>query len=237
MLRVRPIVYTSKMDEFAALFTALGLDLANDDDGWQVFNAGSGRVALHSIATKDFGDNTVFLGFEVGDVEEFTRRTVSAGTRADIIDADHGRAAQITAPDGLVFVADAGPRTVPSPGADPALAVAPTWYCADTSSAVKVLKDIGARPRISSNAGVWTDFTAKNGGLVAVHGGEATSVELSFEYDGDVTVLEQRLARSGFASTLIDENYGRSLRLPNPHGGEIWINERQRDLYGFTEHS
>ena len=78
------------------------------------------------------------------------------------------------------------------------------------------------------------DFTLTDG-LMAVHRGEA-EVVLSFEWDGDVDRLSEVLKSRGFVSRVIDEAYGRSLRIDDPDGGvELWVNERQSDLYGYRE--
>ena len=70
---------------------------------------------------------------------------------------------------------------------------------------------------------------------MAVHRGEA-EVVLSFEWDGDVDRLSEVLKSRGFVSRVIDEAYGRSLRIDDPDGGvELWVNERQSDLYGYRE--
>ncbi len=58
---------------------------------------------------------------------------------------------------------------------------------------------------------------------------------LSFEYDGELETLQGRLTAWDIDAKIIDENLGRSLRLPNPDGGEeIWINQKQTDLHGYT---
>ena len=55
----------------------------------------------------------------------------------------------------------------------------------------------------------------------------------------DVTALIEPLQAAGFRATLIDETYGRTLRVENPDDAsveaEIWINETQTDLYGYRE--
>ena len=54
--------------------------------------------------------------------------------------------------------------------------------------------------------------------------------------DGDVDRLSEVLKSRGFVSRVIDEAYGRSLRIDDPDGGvELWVNERQSDLYGYRE--
>ncbi|GAB3536561.1 hypothetical protein GCM10027403_17650 [Arthrobacter tecti] len=230
MLRVRPIIFTPNHDGFGKLFTALGLELVEDADGWQVFEAGSGRVALH-IADQP----SIQLNFEVGSVSEFARRTAQAGTDAVVVYTNDGPAAQVTAPNGRVFLAYET-LTGEQPAAT-GLTVMPIWYTPDTAAAEKVFTDIGAKKRRSSDAGAWLDFTAKNGGLLAVHAADDDGAELAFEFAGNVEVIQQRLRSGGVPATLIDESYGRSLRLPNPDGGEIWVNEWQEDLYGYKDHA
>ena len=47
--------------------------------------------------------------------------------------------------------------------------------------------------------------------------------------------LDWALDAAGIESALIDETYSRTLQVADPDGvKEIWINERQTDLYGYT---
>ncbi|WP_026819369.1 glyoxalase/bleomycin resistance/dioxygenase family protein [Arthrobacter castelli] len=130
-----------------------------------------------------------------------------------------------TAPDALH-----NPETAP----DPALSVLPLWMTPDVDGARKVLDNIGAKPRIIADAGTWVDHRAKNGGLVAAHQDAEVEVLMAFEYDGALETLQSRLADVSIEATIIDENYGKSLRLPDPDGGEIWVNQKQSDLHGYT---
>ncbi|GAB3553845.1 hypothetical protein GCM10027404_27150 [Arthrobacter tumbae] len=231
MLRVRPIVFTPNVDAFSDLFTTLGLALIEDAPGWRVFAADSGRVALHVA-----DEPTFEFSFEVGSISEFARRTAEAGTAAVVIDTADGPAAQVTAADGRTFLAYEAALRDTAP-AEKGLAVLPIWYTPDLTAASKVFTDIGARKRLSSDAGSWVDFTAKNGGLIAVHGADKVSTELAFEFSGDVKTLQERLQQSFVPSTLADENHGRSLRLPNPDGGELRVNQWQEDLSGYTRNT
>lgn len=237
MLRVRPLVYTPDLAGAARFLQALGLTPAQDpapNSSYAVFDARAGRVALHACQPGSPEEGTAALGFDVGDVREFARRTAEAGTPAELSEEGHGLAARISAPDGTSFLGDVGPRGMGAPTAP--LTVLALWYTADIDPAVRILKSIGARPRISSDAGTWHDFNAKNGGLVAVHVHERTAVELAFEYDGDVRNLVGGLASGGFEPVIVDESYGRSLRVHAPWGAEVWINEWLRDFYGYTVH-
>lgn len=69
-----------------------------------------------------------------------------------------------------------------------------------------------------------------------MHAGRGTDVVLGFEYAHEFEPLIRPLTDAGFDPRVIDENYGRSLQVLDPDGDErLWINERQRDLYGYSE--
>ena len=243
MLRVRPIVNTPDLPGASRFLQALGLRPAADpapSGSYAVFDAGSGRVALHACEPGSPEDGTISLAFDVSDVREFARRTAEGGARltveggarltVELSREGHGLAARVSAPDGMSFLADAGPRETGAPPSP--LAVLVLWYTPDVGPAVGVLQDIGARPRISSDAGTWHDFRAKNGGLVAAHTGHRTAAELAFEYDGDVQDLLGGLTGAGFEPAVVDGSYGRSLRVRAPWGAEVRINECQREFLG-----
>src|SRR5699024_1931367 len=94
-------------------------------------------------------------------------------------DAPHGRAVVVRSPDGLNFTID--PLTPEAPRTDSSgaarsdrapvaaqLSVAPLWFTPDTAAATRTLSALGARPRIASERGGWTDLVTDSG-LVAVH--------------------------------------------------------------------
>ncbi|WP_247827886.1 VOC family protein [Arthrobacter antioxidans] len=232
MLRVRPLVHTPDLPGAARFLQALGLAPAQDpapNGSYAVFDAGSGRVALHACVPGRAEDGTTDLAFDVADVREFARRTAEAGARVtvELSDEGHGVTARITAPDGLSFLADAGPRETGAPPSP--LAVLALWYTPRVGRAVRVLEDIGAKPGTSSAAATRHDFRAKNGGLVAVRTDARTRAELAFEYDGDVRDLVRDLTAGGFEPVVTDESHGRSLRVRSPWGAEVRIDEWQRD--------
>lgn len=233
MLCVRPIRFTHQPQAWSVLLQALGLAPAAEADGWREFDSANGRLALHAASAAHPGGTTQ-LGFEVGDLDEFARRTREAGSGVVISDEPHGRSAAITGPDGLVLTADVQSDR-PHPGTvDAALHVLALWMTPDVPGAAATLRAIGARPEIASDSGGWAQFRAKNGGLVAAHSGSAPAAELGFEYDGDAGLLLERLLAAGLAAQLIDESNGRTVRVPDPDGGlGLWISERRRDLYGY----
>lgn len=249
MLRVRPTLHTPHVSLWAQLLTALGLKempmlpatCAAPGTGQRCFAADAGRILLQESAT--FHTELVF---EVRDLERFAQWTISDGTPVMMLPAPHGdgtRAlARITAPDGLSFSALAvdplaTEGTPPdTAGAEEQLAVLALWNTPDVPGAQATLANIGAKPDTTSNGGTWAQFRAKHGGFVAAHAGQAPGVELSLEYSGKLEALANRLSAAGFEALLADEAYGRTLLVEHPDGAQLWINERQRDLYGYLRH-
>ncbi|MET1087088.1 MAG: VOC family protein [Arthrobacter sp.] len=240
MLRVRPLHFTSRLAGWEQLLTALGLVRTENEPGWQVFDAGSGRLALHGVPDGAPEDGTTALAVEVGDLAEFARRTNLAaqddGTNpAEVIRADHGEACRISAPDGFTFLADAAAHNAQAAGADPALTVAGVWFTEDPASATTTLRHVGARPRPVPDADDTADFTAKNGGVLLVRPvmGPPRS-GIGFEYGGGLEPLRARLASAGIESTLTQEAFSSTLHVANPDaaaGGAghvpatVWISQ------------
>jgi hypothetical protein len=241
MLRVRPLHFTSAIESWDRLLTTLGLVLTEGDGGFRVFDAGSGRLALHDVPEGAEEDGTTAFAVEVGDLAEFARRTnLSAqddGTSpAEIITADHGEACRITAPDGFTFLADHAAHMAQCADADPALAVVGVWFTEDTAAAARTLQHIGARPRPVPDADETADFTAKNGGVLLVRPAAGPPRPgLGFEYDGGLEPLRARLAAAGFEATITEAAFGSTLHVPNPDArpgaahvpAAVWISEHR----------
>lgn len=240
MIIARPVQYTSRVQEYRDLFAALGLtELPSDRTGdgtsdWSVFQAGSGRVALHAVEPGDPLDGEAALGFETDELDAVAERLAPV-CQVRRFGRSGGRAIEAIAPDGLQLVVLApteGQVTLEVPQ----LAALGLWMTPETDAATGVLQALGLHGKIRSESGVWFQAAADGGGLAAVHDGTGQPrAELSFEYDGDVEEVRDRLAAAGVDSTVIDESYGRTLLVNRPAGGQpIWVNERQGDLYGYV---
>lgn len=254
MLRVRPIHYTSRMDQWEGLLSALGMVRTVDDGNWQEFDAGSGRLALHRVAAGAAGadagdgagagavlDGKTDFGVEVGDLAEFARRTNLAGaedgtTPAELVSARHGDTCRITGEDGFGFFADKAAHGAQCADADPALAVVEVWFTPDAAAAEQTLRNMGARLRPAPDDDETADFTAKNGGVLMVRPASgAARTGLGFEYTGDLAGLRDRLAAAGHRVSLTEEAFGRTLHVANPdaadlpenpHGAMLWISQK-----------
>lgn len=238
----RPIVFTADLPGWRRLLAALGAVPLERAPGWEVYAFGSGRVALHDAEHAPHDPGFVLLGFEVPDLAAWTAGEGSSVEHV-LEEADHGTAARVTAADGVWFrvdqrtpTDDEATATLRRDGApDPGIAVLPLWYTDDVAGAGGVIEAVGATPRIRGDNGVWADFIAPAGGLVAVHEASTVGTVLSFECQDDIAALHQRLLDADVDAALVDETYARVLRLPNPDGGEdIWVNEAQQDMYGFS---
>lgn len=224
MLRVRPILYTSHSDAYAALFLALGLSLADDGGAGRLFNSGQGKVGLHHAAPGSPEDGTTALGFELRDAEIFVRRTLEDGTAAQLIDAGHGPSAspsaKVTAPDGFTFLADpVTDLSLPIPAATSTLTVLQLWHTNNPVAAQKVLADIGAKLVAAPDTAGGALFRAKNGGLTATRLAAGNAVELAFAYSGDIAGLAAELTAKGVSA----ERRGTTLLLSAPESVEASI--------------
>ena len=249
MLRVRPIHFTSHLEQWSRLLTVLGMVKTVDDGEWQEFDAGSGRLALRGTDPGSARDGTTVFGVEVGDLDEFARRTNEAALEAEgaagaqrpdaaaddamaaLVDADQGRTCRIRARDGFSFFADRAAHGANCADADPALSVVAVWFTEDTAGAASTLLSIGARPRPVPDNDETADFNAKNGGVLMVRPGAAPGrAGLGFEYSGDLDALRERIESAGWDIAATEEAFGRTLQVPSPdaegsaaHHPALWI--------------
>lgn len=236
MICTRPIRFTSTMQAHRDLLETLGGACVADHGDWLVYDLGHGRVALHS-ADAEHPSGTTKLGFESDDLHALAgsaAQRLPAGARAELTDTDHGQALVVTAGDGIGFTVD--PLTVPIAESDSLISVIPMWLTTESPAAIATLEALGARKRIAGNNGVWTDFLTDSG-LASVHDGSPTEISFNFEYNGEVDDLVAPLATAGIRTTVIDEAYARTLRIPDPDlpDAEIWITDSRWDLYGYQK--
>ena len=230
MIRTAPIHFTPNTEAWRGLLTALGGTVAVDSPGWVVIRANHGVVALHESAETQTA--TTELWFEASEPETSARATGGLVTATELGDG-LGTVWEARLPDGqLVGFSPLGSR---SDGDAGPLSVLPVWVTPAVSAAAQALVGAGATRRIASESGAWADL-AVDDGLVAVHAGAEVGTLLSFEYDGDIDALADMVRAKGLEVRVIDETFGRTLRLDHPDGAEeIWVNERQIDLYGYHQ--
>ncbi|MDI2033324.1 hypothetical protein [Paenarthrobacter nitroguajacolicus] len=209
MLRARPIHYTSRPEQWSALLQALGLVVTVEDRDWQEFDAGSGRLAVGRVDHGHPLDGSTIFSVEVGNLEEFARRTEDDGTQAEVHQTPDGNTVRISADDGFEFFAFPAQRAADgtwatSTDADPALTVVATWISPLVGIAANDLRNIGARPRTGDDES--TTFTTKNGGILrVVHGADSTNGDLAFEYDGGLEPLLGRLKAADIEARISED--------------------------------
>src|ERR1700710_1444310 len=101
--------------------------------------------------------------------------------------------------------------------------VAPVRYTDDVAGMRRFCEALGLAGDIESDNGSWVALAAPAGGLVGLHeAGQAGRADqqvragtrdLSFETDEPLEALRDRLATAGFGAVIIDETFGRSLRV------------------------
>ncbi|WP_181009842.1 hypothetical protein [Ornithinimicrobium sufpigmenti] len=234
----RPIRFTADIPGWQLILKTLGGTLISEHPGWLVYQLGGGRVALHA-ASED--QPAGFTTLAVEDPTELTKAVQAAAARGvpvTLEESDHGPAGVVRAGDGTFLWLDRPTPVEVGTGAAerPELTTLQIWYGQDAGLIRGVLEGLGATPRLVGDNGTWTDLVYPGGGLAAVHAADETGTELSFEWDGDVEEAQQLLTAEGIDCLLIDETYSRTLQVADPDGGKrIWINERQTDLYGYTD--
>jgi catechol 2,3-dioxygenase-like lactoylglutathione lyase family enzyme len=115
--------------------------------------------------------------------------------------------------------------------------VMPIRYVADVAAATRFYAALGLIQGDSSRSGNWTELSG-SGGMLALHAARTAEqdtpgrVELSFEAEEPLEVLAGRLTAAGFEpEAIVDENFGRSLRVIDPDGVLVQVNEHDRELY------
>ena len=112
--------------------------------------------------------------------------------------------------------------------------VMPIRYSADVDAAIRFYHALGLDIGPMSRPGVWAELPASSG-MLAIHkiGDEEVGMcELAFEADEPLEDVVARLREAGFEpNAIVDENFGRSVRVRDPDGVWVQINANDRDLY------
>jgi hypothetical protein len=115
--------------------------------------------------------------------------------------------------------------------------IMPIRFVADMSASMTFYAALGLAGGDESRSGNWIELNGSGGvlGLHTVRSSEQDQpgrVELSFEAEEPLEKIAERLAAAGLdQGSILDENFGRSLRLVDPDGIPVQINENDRALY------
>jgi catechol 2,3-dioxygenase-like lactoylglutathione lyase family enzyme len=111
--------------------------------------------------------------------------------------------------------------------------VLPIRYCADMEASTRFYRTLGLGLGSATRPGSWVELPAA-AGILALHKTteHAGDCELAFEADEPLEAVAARLADAGFpAEPIVDESFGRSLRVRDPDGVYVQVNENDRTLY------
>lgn len=227
MITVQQIRYTGDPERWWALAERLGFTAAGEPaPEWAEFDGGgvlalhrtadahpAGRVDLHLLVDDLVATQARLAGFDVS-------RNAMAGV---------GVVLTVRARSGLAVTVSEGARRA----SNGPIAVQPIWFQPDVDEARAILEALGLRAELVADRGGWVEMHADGGGSIGVHGAEEAGFGLSF-VARDVDALAVNLTDAEFPASVVDEAYGRSLRIPDPDGGaDVWVNAVQDDLYGY----
>jgi catechol 2,3-dioxygenase-like lactoylglutathione lyase family enzyme len=117
--------------------------------------------------------------------------------------------------------------------------IRPIHFVPDVDEAVRFYEALGLRTEARARPGHWVELEGDGGELglhdqaLADDGGGRAGVQLNFVTDEPLEHVERRLLDAGFPpdGTIVDQEWGRQLRVPGPGGVAVLIDERDRDLY------
>lgn len=108
--------------------------------------------------------------------------------------------------------------------------VLPIRYVADVEASRRFYEGLGLTYRADASVPVWAHLDA-TAGAVGIHdaavsnGRRPGAVELGFSTDERLEDVAARLASDGYEPILVDEDFGRSIRVTDPDGVVIQIQD------------
>jgi hypothetical protein len=223
---IQQIVYTEHRQKWWMLAEALGFVAPFSPTlEWAEFHA-DGVLAVHQ-ATTDRPAGSVDLHVIVADL---------GAAASALVGFDVTRTAMQGVGEILVVGAASGVTISVAAGAVQQgageIAVQPIWFQENIEEPRAILEALGLRGAVAADRGGWVEMVA-GGGSVGLHTGEPR-IGLSFEARGDLDALVSRVQDAGFAASVVDEAFARTVRVAEPDGGdEVWINGVQDDLHGY----
>lgn len=226
MTVVQQILHTESPERWWALAEALGFVAPYPPaPSWGEFHA-DGVLAVHE-ATPEHRPGTVDIHLVVADLDAAATALSSFEVGREVMEGV-GELLLVHAASGISITLSEG--AVQHGAGD--IAVQPIWFQEDLSEPRAILEALGFRAGIAADRGGWVEMLG-DGGSVGLHEGDPR-IGLSFEARGDVDVVASRLRDAGFAASVVDEAFARTIRIPDPDGGdEVWINGVQDDLHGY----
>ncbi|NUS73147.1 MAG: VOC family protein [Corynebacteriales bacterium] len=120
------------------------------------------------------------------------------------------------------------------------LTVVPIRYVADVEASRRFYEGLGLEYRAEASVPVWAHLEA-SAGAVGVHDASVSkgrapgTVELAFSTDERLEDVSVRLAARGYEHTLFDEDFGRSIRVTDPDGIVVQIQELDPEVMRHSQ--
>lgn len=240
---VLPTQFTSDLRTWDAFYQQLGLTPTSSSvDPRHILAADSGALMLAEVEPGSALDGVRLVELAVPDLDAYRDALQTAGVRTTTVQLAHQPAVAVDLPQGRIHARELDLQQG-TDDVDPAgLSIGALLYGpADQMAAgAALLGQHGLHARIASDSGGWSDLVGQ--GLFAFHRGTLQTVEGEapeqpvvevFGETGDLDQLVAGLEEHRVEASLIDEAFGRSLRVSQPDGSQLQINETQQDLYGF----
>lgn len=115
------------------------------------------------------------------------------------------------------------------------LTILPIRYVADVEATRRFYAGLGLRGDPVSGLDVWAQLDA-DAGVLGIHDAAASkgrppgTVELGFSTDEKLEDLAERLVADGYEPHIVEENFGRSLRVTDPDGVVVQLQEIDLDV-------
>ncbi len=119
--------------------------------------------------------------------------------------------------------------------------ITPVLFTADIAVMRRFCETLGLHATVVAESGGWVSLTGAPESTLGLHPNASADparaagrCELSFEADEPLEVVSARLSAAGYEAVIVDESFGRSLRVVDPDGVTVQINEAMADLYGYA---
>ncbi len=111
--------------------------------------------------------------------------------------------------------------------------VMPIRYVRDVAAAARFYEALGLETTATQRNGGWVELSG-TAGILALHvaSDDADRTELSLLATESLDAVVRRLGEAGYPTgPIVDESFGRSLRVSDPDGVSVQINEHDHELY------
>ncbi|MCG7429750.1 hypothetical protein [Dermacoccus nishinomiyaensis] len=228
---VRQIVFTGYVERWSDLARALGGDPVVTSPEYAEFEmSGGGLLGVHA-ASDEAPTGSCALQVVVADLDAARGALAAVGVGGTMVTGDFGRVLDVHRGPAGPDVAVVEGRVPTGPRRPGALMVTPLSLVGEIDTTVTAFEALGLHPVLRSDAGTFVEMVAAGGGEVLVHEGEGGAA-LSFQIDA-LDDLERLCREAGVEVEIVDETYGRTALISAPDGPRVWVNERQRDFYGY----